>query len=69
MAHNNRCFNSAGIGRKKRLARGINIIVFNPNLMTPTQSAAKLIHSTASVEMEGWKREKKAQTELDLKLV
>lgn len=35
--------------------------------MTPTQGAPKLIHTTASMGMEGWRREKKAQTQLDLK--
>lgn len=45
MAHNNRCSNSIGIGRK-RIARGIYITVFNPNLTAPTQRAAKLINTS-----------------------
>lgn len=39
----NRCLNSTGIGRK-RWARGINMIAFNPNLTTFTHSAAELCH-------------------------
>lgn len=45
MAHNNRCSKSTGIG-KKRIARGFYVIVFNPNLAAPTQSAAKLINAS-----------------------